>query len=116
MRRSLALIAVPLLLVSCSTVTDNVSVDVDGIIAATCEAFADQLTRQIEIQLTTITDQIDAELPEIDVEGAIDRAEGLGCSPDDMRSLITDNLGSLDATSERARQLVDELRDQAAGS
>lgn len=114
MHRLLALLSAALLLAGCSTISDNVSVDVDGIIASTCEAFADQLTRQIELQLTTISDQVDVDLPTIDVEGAIDRAEDLGCSPEDMRSLIEDNLDTINTTSEKAQQLLEDLQDQAA--
>jgi hypothetical protein len=113
MRRTIALLSTGFLLVGCSTISDNVSVDMDGIIAATCENFAEQLTRQIEIQLTTITDQVDVDLPDIDVQGAINRAEDLGCSPDDMRSLIEDNLDTITTTSEKAQQLLEDLQDQA---
>lgn len=97
----------------CTTIADNVSVDVDGIIAATCEAFADQLTRQIETQLSQLTDESELTLPDVDIEQAINRAQELGCSREDMRSLIEDNLETITAGSEKARAALDELRQQA---
>lgn len=99
--------------VGCSTIADNVTVDIDGIIASTCATFADQLTRQIEIQLTQLTDENDIPLPDVDIEQAIDRAQELGCSPDDMRSLIEGNLETVIAESDKARAALEELREQA---
>ena len=106
------LIVAAAVLVGCGTIADNVSVDIDGIIAATCETFADQLTRQIETQLTELTDGTDITLPDVDIDQAIDRARELGCSPDDMRSLIEDNLEAVVAGSDKARAALDELKEQ----
>lgn len=115
MRKLIAVAAAAVIVASCGTITDSVSIDIDidGIIATTCANFADQLSRQIETQLADLTDESGVALPDLDIEAAIDRAQDLGCSPEDMRALITENLDEVGATTEKAREVLEDLREQA---
>lgn len=110
MRTYILMAATSLVFSSCAAVADNVSIDMDGIIASTCQSFADQLTNQLEQQLAELTSDAEVEVPDIDIEAAIDRAEGLGCSPDEMRRIIGENLDTITATSDRAKEVVDQIQ------
>lgn len=107
MRRLPVVLVVALIgLVSCSTIKENITVDVNGIIASSCSQLADKFAEQLADALVELNANSDAELPDIDIGALIDRAESLGCSPDDMKQLVADKLELANATSEKAKALV----------
>ncbi len=107
MRRSLVSLAVTALaLGSCSAIKENVTVDVEGIIASSCSQLADKFSEQLADALVELNANTDAELPDIDVGALIDRAGSLGCSPDDMKQLVAAKLEQADATSDKAKALI----------
>ena len=112
MRRPMTvLLVISLFLTACDTIKENVTIDVDveGIIASTCTQLADKFAEQLAEALVELDATTDANLPDIDVGSMIDRAEGLGCSPEEMRRLVADNLEKVDATGERAKELIDQV-------
>lgn len=112
MRRFITvLLTLSVLLAACDTIKENVKIDVDveGIIASTCTQLADKFAERLAEALIELDTNTDANLPDIDVGSMIDRAEGLGCSPDEMRRLVADNLEKVDATGERAKELIDQV-------
>lgn len=113
MRRIIVIAAVAALS-SCSTIADNVSIDVDvkGLVASTCQQLANGFADQLAEAVVELDAGTDIELPDIDVRGLIDRADDLGCSPDDLEALVTEKLGEIDAGSAQARQLLDQISDQ----
>lgn len=117
--RNLFVIAVvaTLGLSSCSAISDNVKIDVDvkGIVASTCQQLADGLADQLAEAVVQLDAGTDVELPEVDVRGLIDRAEGLGCSPDDLGALVSEKLDDLDANSDVAREYIDQVSSQLDG-
>ena len=105
-RRPLAFLVVLVVLAGCSTIKENVSVDVNGIIASSCAQLADRFSDQLSDALTQLDSSTDAELPDIDVGALIDRAESLGCSPEEMKRLVAEKLETANATSEKAKTLI----------
>ena len=115
MRNLLTLAVVSALgLGACSAITDNVKIEVDvkGIVASTCQQLANGLADQLTDVVAELDSGTDVDLPEIDVRGLIERAEDLGCSPDDLEALVTEKLGDIHATSDVARQYLDEVSGQ----
>ena len=107
MRRSLVILAVTALaLLSCSAIRENITVDVEGIIASSCTQLADKFSEQLADALVELNASTDAELPDIDVGALIDRAGALGCSPEEMKRLVAAKLEQADATSEKAKALI----------
>jgi len=99
-----------LVLASCSTITDNIQVDTDAIIASTCQQLADGLSNQLTEAVAAFESTSDVELPEVDISGLIDRAETLGCSPDDMREIIASAIDEVETTSEAAQSWLADLQ------
>ena len=115
MRRLTALTAlVAMSLTSCATITDNVSIEVDvkGLVASTCQQLASGFADQLVEAVAELDAGTDVALPDIDVRALIDRADDLGCSPDDLQTLVTEKLGEIDAVSAPARQLLDQVSGQ----
>ena len=108
-RPMMVLLVFSLFLTACDTIKENVSIDVEAIIASTCTELADKFAGRLAEALVELDATTDANLPDIDVGSMIDRAEGLGCSPEEMRRLVADNLEKVDATGERARELIDQV-------
>ncbi len=107
MRRLLVILAVAAVaLGSCSAIRENVTVDVEGIIASSCSQLADKFSEELADALIELNANTDAELPDVDVGALIDRAGSLGCSPDDMKQLVAAKLEQADATSDKAKALI----------
>lgn len=96
---------------SCSTIADNVSVDVKGIVASTCQQLATGFANQLADAVAELDAGTDATLPNIDVSELIERASDLGCSPDDLEALVRAKLGELEATSDAARIMLEQVSD-----
>ena len=118
MRRLISsLLGLTLIVGACATISDNITVDVDGIIASTCTQLADKFADELAEALVEFDASVDVDIPDIDVASLIDRAEALGCSPEDMRQLVSENLERVEATSDQARQLLNEVQSELdAGS
>ncbi len=116
MKRIAVVAAVGLFIAACGNVLDNITVDIniDGrqIFADTCQDLADQLADTIDAQLAEVDRNSDADLPDIDVDGIVDRADDLGCSPDELRQLVDDRLAGINSVSVRAKGFVVDLRDR----
>lgn len=108
-RRPLALVALVVVLGGCATIKENVSVDVNGIIASSCAQLADKFSDQLSDALVQLDSNTDADLPDVDVGALIDRAESLGCSPEEMKQLVAEKLKTANATSEKARELIQSV-------
>ena len=103
-----------LTVVSCSTIAENVEIDTDAILASTCQQLADGLSEKLVEAVTSVEASSDFDLPDVDIAGLIDRAEILGCSPDDMRAIVADAIQDVETTSSAAQEWLDELEMVAA--
>lgn len=115
MRRLIPLIALTVLVSSaCATIRENVSVDVDvkGIIASTCQQLADRFADQLADTIVELEASTEQDLPDVDVRSLIDRADDLGCSPDDLSALVNQKVEALQADSARAREWLDDISSQ----
>ena len=103
-----------LLAASCGNVLENIEITIDGeqIFADTCQDLADSIAETVDERLEEVDANQDADLPEIDVEGLIDQADDLGCSPEELRNLVDESLGKVESVSETARGFLDGLRDE----
>lgn len=112
MRHAMNLIfAGTLALSGCATITDNVSIDVRSIVASSCQQLASGFADQLADVVADVDAGATGALPDVDVAGLIARASDLGCSPDDLEALITEKLSEIEATSEGARNLLDQVSD-----
>lgn len=109
--KRLIVLALVLSTAGCATIQENVSIDVDvqGIIASTCQQLADRFADQLAEVVVELDASTDADLPDIDVRGLIDRADDLGCSPEDLTALVSEKIDTVQADSERARAWLDQI-------
>jgi len=113
-------LALALVTAGCDTIRDNVSIDVDvkGIIASTCQQLADRFADRLAETVVELDASTEQDLPDIDVRGLIDRADDLGCSPDDLSALVSEKVAALETDSAKARAWLDGIAgevEQAGG-
>ena len=114
MRRTIVVASLALLAVGCGNVLDNIEITIDGeqIFADTCQDLADSIAETVDQKLEEVDANQDADLPEIDVDALIDQADDLGCSPEELRNLVDESLGTVESATEKARSFLDGLRDE----
>lgn len=98
-----------MLLVSCATIAENVEIDTDAILADTCQQLADGLSDKLIDAVAAVEANAEVTLPDVDIAGLIDRAGALGCSPDDMRAIISETIEEVETTSSEAQDWLNQL-------
>ncbi len=101
-----------LIAAACGNVLDNIEITIDGeqIFADTCQDLADSIAETVDTKLEEVDANQEADLPDIDVEGLIARADDLGCSPEELRRLVNERLAGIESATEKARGFLDGLR------
>lgn len=114
MRRLLVVAVLALFAGGCGNVLDNIEVTIDGeqIFADTCQDLADSIAETVDRKLDEVDANQDADLPDIDVEGLIDQADDLGCSPEELRRLVDEKLAGIESATDKARGFLDGLRNE----
>ena len=114
MRRITLVAVLALMAVGCGNVLENIEITIDGeqIFADTCQDLADSIAESVDQKLDEVDANQEADLPDIDVEGLIDKADDLGCSPDELRRLVDDSLSDVESATETARGFLEGLRDE----
>lgn len=117
MRRTFLVAALALVAAACGNVFENIEITIDGeqIFADTCQDLADTIAETVDEKLAEVDANQDTDLPDIDVEGLIDSADDLGCSPDELRRLVDESLGNVESATDKARSFLDGLRDEFGG-
>ena len=106
--------ALALMAAACGNVLDNIEINIDGeqIFADTCQDLADSIAETVDTKLEEVDANQEADLPDIDVEGLIDQADDLGCSPEELRRLVDESLSNVQSATDRARSFLEGLRDE----
>lgn len=114
MRRITLVAALALIAAGCGNVLENIEITIDGeqIFVDTCQDLADSIAETVDQKLDDVDANQEADLPDIDVEGLIDQADDLGCSPEELRRLVNENLAGIESATEKARGFLDGLRDE----
>ena len=112
--RRCVLVLLALMLAGCGNVLENIQIDVsiDGerIFADTCQDLADSIAETVDTKLQEVEQNSDTELPDVDVEELIGKADDLGCSPDELKRLVDDRLADLDSVTTTAKTFIVDLR------
>jgi len=114
MRRITLVAVLALVAAGCGNVLENIEITIDGeqIFADTCQDLADSIAESVDQTLDEVDANQEADLPDIDVEGLIDKADDLGCSPEELRRLVDDSLSNIESATDKARGFLDSLRDE----